>query len=150
MNYKLLSLFLLITITSCQTDIFDDTNIKIVNKAISIKGRLPLIAHRGCWLGTEMPPNSLAAFINSLGKNIYGTEFAHSWALSKCADVQRTVVTVQGAMTVLKKHVYAGLPEKQCRDSLLHKLLRIETIVEPLRIILFDMYESRRMTGQLK
>ena len=75
MNYKLLSLFLLITITSCQTDIFDDTNIKIVNKAICIKGRLPLIAHRGCWLGTEMPPNSLAAFINSLGKNIYGTEF---------------------------------------------------------------------------
>lgn len=56
--------------------------------------------------------------------HIYGTEFAHSWALAKCADVQRTVVTVQGAMTVLKKHVYAGLPEKQCRDSLLHKLLR--------------------------
>ena len=75
MNYKLFSLFLLITITSCQTDIFDDANIEIINKAVSIKGRLPLIAHRGCWLGTEMPPNSLAAFINSLGKNIYGTEF---------------------------------------------------------------------------
>ena len=38
--------------------------------------------------------------------HIYGTEFAHSWALSKCADVQRTVVTVQGAMTVLKKAGY--------------------------------------------
>ena len=56
--------------------------------------------------------------------HIYGTEFEQSWALAKCADVERTVVTVQGAMTYLKDVVYAGLPERLCRDSWLHKLLR--------------------------
>ena len=49
--------------------------------------------------------------------HIYGTEFEQSWALAKCADVERTVVTVQGAMTYLKDVVYAGLPERLCRDS---------------------------------
>lgn len=56
--------------------------------------------------------------------HIYGTEFEHSWAMAKCADIERTVVTVQGAMTYLKDLVYAGIPERLCRDNLLHKLLR--------------------------
>lgn len=56
--------------------------------------------------------------------HIYGTEFEQSWALAKCADLERTVVTIQGAMSILKNYVYAGLPEKQCRDSMLHKILR--------------------------
>ena len=73
--YKLYFIMAL-TLLSCQTDVFnDDANIEIINKAVAIKGRLPLVAHRGCWVGTEMPPNSLAAFKNSLDKNIYGTEF---------------------------------------------------------------------------
>ncbi len=56
--------------------------------------------------------------------HIYGTEFEQSWAMAKCADPHKLLVTVQGAMTYLKDQVYAGLPERQCRDTLLHKLLR--------------------------
>lgn len=56
--------------------------------------------------------------------HIYGTEFEQSWAMARCADSERTVVTVQGAMTYLKDVVYAGLPERLCRDTWLHKLLR--------------------------
>ena len=57
--------------------------------------------------------------------HIYGTEFEHSWAMAKCSDVNKTVVTIQGAMTYLKDHVYAGLEEKYCKDNLLHKSLRL-------------------------
>ncbi|MDO4413628.1 MAG: glycosyltransferase family 4 protein [Erysipelotrichaceae bacterium] len=57
--------------------------------------------------------------------HIYGTEFEHSWAMAKCSDVNKTVVTIQGAMTYLKDHVYAGLEEKYCKDNLLHKTLRL-------------------------
>lgn len=56
--------------------------------------------------------------------HIYGTEFEQSWAMAKCADPNKLLVTVQGALTYYAKAVYAGLPEKQCRDTLLHKLLR--------------------------
>ena len=57
--------------------------------------------------------------------HIYGTEFEHSWAMAKCSDVNKTVVTLQGAMTYLKDHVYAGIEEKYCKDNLLHKTLRL-------------------------
>ncbi len=57
--------------------------------------------------------------------HIYGTEFEHSWAMAKCSDVNKTVVTIQGAMTYLKDHVYAGIEEKYCKDNLLHKTLRL-------------------------
>lgn len=57
--------------------------------------------------------------------HIYGTEFEHSWAMVKCSDVNKTVVTIQGAMTYLKDHVYAGIEEKYCKDNLLHKTLRL-------------------------
>ena len=56
--------------------------------------------------------------------HIYGTEFAHSWALAKCADVERTVVTIQGALKYYERAVYAGLSESLCRDTFLHKFLR--------------------------
>jgi len=56
--------------------------------------------------------------------HIYGTEFEKSWAMAKCADVNRTVVTVQGALKYYERAVYAGLPERLCRDTMLHKLLR--------------------------
>ena len=57
--------------------------------------------------------------------HIYGTEFEHSWAMAKCSDVNKTVVTIQGAMTYLKDHVYAGIEERYCKDNLLHKTLRL-------------------------
>ena len=56
--------------------------------------------------------------------HIYGTEFEQCLAMANCADVERTVVQIQGAMTLLKDVVYAGLPARLCRDNLLHKLLR--------------------------
>ena len=56
--------------------------------------------------------------------HIYGTEFIQSWAMAKCADVNRTVVTIQGALKYYEQAVYAGLPERLCRDTMLHKLLR--------------------------
>ena len=56
--------------------------------------------------------------------HIYGTEFEQCLAMAECTDVDRTVVQIQGAMTYLKDVVYAGLSERLCRDSWLHKLLR--------------------------
>ena len=56
--------------------------------------------------------------------HIYGTEFEQCWAMASCADPERTVVQIQGAMTLLKDVVYAGLPARLCRDKLLHKMLR--------------------------
>ena len=56
--------------------------------------------------------------------HIFGTEFEQCMAMANCADVERTVVQIQGAMTLLKDVVYAGLPARLCRDHLLHKLLR--------------------------
>ena len=44
--------------------------------------------------------------------HIYGTEFEQSWAMAKNAGIDRTVVTVQGALTYLQDVVYAGLPEE--------------------------------------
>ena len=56
--------------------------------------------------------------------HIYGTEYEQCMAMASCADVERTVVQIQGAMTLLKDEVYAGLPARLCRDNPLHKLLR--------------------------
>lgn len=56
--------------------------------------------------------------------HIFGTEFEQCMAMANCADVERTVVQIQGAMTLLKDVVYAGLPARLCRDNPLHKLLR--------------------------
>lgn len=56
--------------------------------------------------------------------HIFGTEFEQCMAMASCADVERTVVQIQGAMTLLKEVVYAGLPARLCRDNPLHKLLR--------------------------
>ena len=56
--------------------------------------------------------------------HIFGTEFEQCMAMVNCSDPERTVVQIQGAMTYLKDVVYAGLPERLCRDTWLHKLLR--------------------------
>ena len=56
--------------------------------------------------------------------HIYGTEFEQCMAMANCADPERTVVQIQGALTLLKDVVYAGLPARLCRDNPLHKLLR--------------------------
>jgi len=56
--------------------------------------------------------------------HIYGTEFEHSWAMAQEADREHTLVTIQGSLEYLKKAAFAGIPEKICRDNLLHKLLR--------------------------
>lgn len=56
--------------------------------------------------------------------HIFGTEFEQCMAMANCADPERTVVQIQGAMTLLKDVVYAGLPVRLCRDNPLHKLLR--------------------------
>ena len=56
--------------------------------------------------------------------HIYGTEFEQCLAMANCADMEHTVVQIQGAMTYLKDVVYADLPERLCRDTWLHKLLR--------------------------
>ena len=45
--------------------------------------------------------------------HIYGTEFERCMAMANCADVERTVVQIQGAMMLLKEVVYAGLPARR-------------------------------------
>ena len=56
--------------------------------------------------------------------HIYGTEFPHSVSMFHAAGPDRTVVTIQGSMIYYKDNVYAGLQERLCRDTRLHKLLR--------------------------
>lgn len=56
--------------------------------------------------------------------HIYGTEFEQSWAMAQEADVTRTVATIQGPLIYYKDAVYGELPDRVCRDTWLHKLLR--------------------------
>lgn len=56
--------------------------------------------------------------------HLYGTEFVQCWAMAQEANPDRMVVTIQGALEYYKDVVYGDLPEKVCRDTLLHKLLR--------------------------
>ncbi|MBR3290114.1 MAG: glycosyltransferase, partial [Clostridia bacterium] len=56
--------------------------------------------------------------------HLYGTEFAHSLAMAKVADPDRLVVTIQGSLAMCKDAAFAGIPERVCRDTLLHKTLR--------------------------
>lgn len=56
--------------------------------------------------------------------HIYGTEFVQSWALFSVSDWDRTVVTLQGLLLLYESKVFAGIPQKYCKDNLLHKFLR--------------------------
>lgn len=56
--------------------------------------------------------------------HLYGTEFEHSYALARETSPDKLLVTVQGSLQYYKDAAFAGLPEKVCRDSLLHKALR--------------------------
>ena len=56
--------------------------------------------------------------------HIYGTEFAHCWAMAQAANPRKTLVTIQGSLHYIKAAAYAGIPERICRDNWLHKLLR--------------------------
>ena len=56
--------------------------------------------------------------------HIWGTEFPQSHALAMAADPEKLIVTIQGSMQYYKDAVYAGLPERICRDNLLHRILR--------------------------
>lgn len=56
--------------------------------------------------------------------HIYGTEFPQALSMARAADPEKLLVTIQGAMTYYQDAVYAGIPEKICRDTWLHKLLR--------------------------
>lgn len=57
--------------------------------------------------------------------HIYGTEFMHSWALFSVADPDKTVITLQGLLSFCEAKVFAGIPDTICRDTLLHKFLRL-------------------------
>lgn len=56
--------------------------------------------------------------------HIYGTEFAHCWALARICTPEQLVVTVQGSLEYYKDEVFAGISEQICKDNLVHKLLR--------------------------
>ena len=56
--------------------------------------------------------------------HLYGTEFPQSWAMAQEADPAKLLVTVQGLVTYCIHHVYGGVPERFCRDTRLHRLLR--------------------------
>ena len=57
--------------------------------------------------------------------HVYGTEFEHSLAMTQVSDKRITVVTIQGALVYYKENVFAGLPEKSCKDNIIHKLMRM-------------------------
>ena len=57
--------------------------------------------------------------------HIYGTEYSHALSMARAADSKKLLVTIQGAMTYLHSAVYAGIPPEKCRDTVLHKLLRL-------------------------
>ena len=56
--------------------------------------------------------------------HIWGTEFPQSHAMAMAADPEKLIVTIQGSLEVIKDHTRAGIPERICRDTMLHKLLR--------------------------
>ena len=56
--------------------------------------------------------------------HVFGTEFPHTLAMVRAADPARLMVTIQGPLELYKEKVFGGLPERVCRDNVLHKLLR--------------------------
>ena len=56
--------------------------------------------------------------------HVWGTEFPQSHAMAMAADPEKLIVTIQGSLEVIRKHTRAGIPERICRDTALHKLLR--------------------------
>ena len=54
--------------------------------------------------------------------HIWGTEFAQAWALARVSDPAKTLVSVQGLVHTFGPHVRAGIPERVCRTTRLHRL----------------------------
>lgn len=55
--------------------------------------------------------------------HLYGTEFAHTWAMASLTNPERTLVSIQGLVHYYADHVYAGIPDSICRTNIFHKLL---------------------------
>lgn len=75
--------------------------------------------------------------------HLYGTEFEHCVAMIREADLDRTLVTIQGALVYYKDNVYSGMPERICRDNLLHKVLRLLHKGGQSIQLQKDLYEKR-------
>ena len=56
--------------------------------------------------------------------HLYGTEFTQTWAMAQETDPNRTLVSVQGLVSYCAIHAYGGVPERICRDTCLHRILR--------------------------
>lgn len=56
--------------------------------------------------------------------HVWGTEFHQSWALASVSDPAKTLVSVQGLVHTFDHHARAGIPERFCRTTWLHKLYR--------------------------
>ena len=56
--------------------------------------------------------------------HVYGTEFEHSCAMVRASDPQKTIVTIQGFIKYCYDAVYAGIPQRICKDRITHVLMR--------------------------
>lgn len=56
--------------------------------------------------------------------HLYGTEFAHAWAMASITAPAKTLVSVQGLVHTFSYHAYAGIPDHICRTTWLHRLYR--------------------------
>ena len=56
--------------------------------------------------------------------HVFGTEYAQSLAMVRAADKNRLLVTIQGCLNVLYPLTYAGIPNRICKDNIVHRYLR--------------------------
>ena len=94
----LLFILLCVSYLSCTSDNFGIEDVLQINvpKKELVNETSRIIAHRGVWAETNLPPNSLAAFKAALGMDIYGTE----------CDVRQTK---DGRLVICHDATYGGL-----------------------------------------
>ncbi len=61
--------------------------------------------------------------------HIFGTEFPHTLAMVRAfGNPKRTIIQIQGLVSVCAQHYTLGLPEKECRKKSFRDLLRNDSI----------------------
>lgn len=69
--------------------------------------------------------------------HIWGTEYGHTLAMVNAAEklgmLDRTVISIQGLVSICARHMLEGLPARVCRRSTLRNVLRRDNLLQQQR-----------------
>ena len=131
-------------LTGISNELAKDNDIKLIvcfpYKDDSINGTVKNIEyysfpHSGLYRYNRQVENRLYNIISNESPDvihIFGTEFPHSLsavnAAERCRILDKTVISIQGLVSVYAKHYFAGLPSGAIRKFTLRDLLKFDNI----------------------